>query len=150
MCWKVGKKGLSVGAINSYQVGPGFTERNSIGQLNWTDLKLKALMKKQCQKEGYWFNENDTYECDIDIYMSSKCFGLYENWKYSTEFHMINEDDRCAHIYICQEPTSQFTLQTSSICTLCAKSWVVFSLFTSLFPTLEFLNLLCFLIFVNP
>lgn len=50
MCWKVGKTGLSVGAINSYQAGPGFTERNSIGELNWTDLKLKALMKKQCQK----------------------------------------------------------------------------------------------------
>ena len=61
----MGKTGLSVGAINSYQVGPGFTERNSIGGSNWTDLKLKALVKK-AMSEGYWFNENDTCECECD------------------------------------------------------------------------------------
>ena len=61
----MGKTGLSVEAINSYQVGPGFTERNSIGGSNWTDLKLKALVKK-AMSEGYWFNENDTCECECD------------------------------------------------------------------------------------
>lgn len=38
-----------------------------------------------------------------------------KNWKYSTEFHMINEDNRCEHIYMSKNPLHSSHLKTSSV-----------------------------------
>ena len=111
----MGKTGLSVEAINSYQVGPGFTEK-FYWRIKLDRPEVKGTREKsKCQK-GTGLMKMIVH---VNVILIHTCLlnvlDYMKNWKYSTEFHMINEDNRCEHIYMSKNPLHSSHLKTSSV-----------------------------------